>query len=53
MQVLDAVNAKTGTRERVAVSGPQFLGLSDPIVSEASRDWTNEARTGRAGLQLL
>jgi hypothetical protein len=31
-QVIRAVNEKSQTRKRTAVSGPQFLGLTAPVV---------------------
>eukprot|EP00958_Prasinococcus_capsulatus_P009773 scaffold950_cov340-Prasinococcus_capsulatus_cf.AAC.6 len=33
-QAIESVNNKTNSRRRVAVSGPQFLGLSDPAVAK-------------------
>lgn len=33
-QAIESVNNKTNSRRRVAVSGPQFLGLSDSAVAK-------------------
>jgi len=33
-QAIEAVNEMSQTRRRCAVSGPQFLGLSDPTVAQ-------------------